>query len=89
MRVTRRMVYKGFAEKCPVLKTLKFSIFSVLTTLITTLIFKDHFSKVDNGIPELIIFIAEISTYTRFHFGASFCVFCLSKIIKKSFPEGS
>ena len=41
------MVYKGFAEKCPVLKTLKFSIISVLTTLTATLIFEGHFSKVD------------------------------------------
>ena len=51
---TRRMVYKGFAEKYSVLKTLKFSIFSVLTTLKTTLIFKDHFSIIDGKKPDLL-----------------------------------
>ena len=52
------MFYKGFSEKCPVLKTLKFSIFSVLKTLTATLIFEDHFSKVNDGKPAFIIFIA-------------------------------
>ena len=74
---TRRMVYKGFAEKCSVLKTLKFSIFSVLTTLTATLNFEDIFQALILRNHIFLKFMEWTSPYW-IPFGANTCLLWLS-----------